>query len=183
MAGDAPPDFGEGSTSRPPAGQWTPAYPTHPVPRSRSWPAIAMAAIAAVVAVAALIVALTRSTPAAPSATTTMPTHTAAETAAAQRQLCDTYKLQARTVRVDTNGNDEALARIAATNGAVMLYNAAANPALDSKHRDAARALATAYGNVSAMGSKGVATDAEWRAVLDDANAKDAAMSEVCGVG
>jgi hypothetical protein len=184
MAGDMPGDFGEGSTSHPPiAGQWAPAYPTQPAPRSRTWPAIALAAVATAVAVAALVVALTNSTRAAPPPTTTVPSFSAAETAAAQRQLCDTYKLQARTVRVDTNGNDEALARIAATNGAVMLYNAAANPALDSKHRDAARALATAYGNVSAMGSKGVATDAEWRAVLDDANAKDAAMSEVCGGG
>jgi hypothetical protein len=133
-----------------------------------------------VVAVAALIVALTNSKHAAMPPT---PTYTAAQTAEAQRQLCDTYKLEARTVRVDTNGNDEALARIAATNGAVMLYNAASNPALDAKHRDAARALATAYGTVSATGSKGVATDAEWRAVLDDANAKDAAMREVCGGG
>ncbi|ORW06434.1 hypothetical protein AWC15_21705 [Mycobacterium lacus] len=153
------------------------------MPRIYSWPSIVVAAIAAVVAVAALIVALTNSTSAAPPSATTTPTYTAAETAAAQRQLCDTYKREARTVRVDTNGNDEALARIAATNGAVMLYNAAANPALDAKHRDAARALATAYGTVSVMGSKGVATDAEWRAVLDDANAKDAAMKKVCGGG
>ncbi|WP_231978449.1 hypothetical protein [Mycobacterium sp. E3298] len=65
----------------------------------------------------------------------------------------------------------------------MMLYDAAANPALDAKYRDAARALATAYGNVSALGSKGVATDAEWRAVLDDANAKDAAMRSLCGGG
>ena len=183
MAGDLPPDLGEGSTVPPPTGQWTPAYPTQPGPRSRTWPSLAVAAIATVVAVAALVVALINSTRAAPPPTTTPPTYTAAETAAAQRQLCDTYKVEARTVRVDTNGNDEALARIAATNGAVMLYNAAGNPALDAKHRDAARALATAYGTVSAMGSKGVATDAEWRAALDDANAKDAAMREVCGGG
>ncbi len=142
-----------------------------------------MAAVAAVVAVAALIVALTNSRPAATPATTSPPTYTAAEIAAAQRQLCDTYKREARAVRVDTNGNDEALARIAATNGAVMLFNAAANPALDAKHREAARALAEAYGTVSAMGSKGVATDREWRAVLDDANAKDAAMKKICGGG
>lgn len=48
---------------------------------------------------------------------------------------------------------------------------------------DAARAPATAYGNVSAMGSKGVATDAEWRAVVDDANAKDAGMKKECDSG
>ena len=30
MAGDLPPDLGEGSTVRPPTGQWTPAYPAQP---------------------------------------------------------------------------------------------------------------------------------------------------------
>ncbi|BBX75599.1 hypothetical protein MSHI_35050 [Mycobacterium shinjukuense] len=80
-----------------------------------------MAAVAAVVAVAALIVALTNARPAAAPATTSLPTYTAAETAAAQRQLCDTYKLAAHAVEVDTGGNNRALARIADTNGAVML--------------------------------------------------------------
>ncbi len=145
MVGDLPSDFGEASTNRPPAEQWTPSQAAPTPTRSRTWPAVALAAIALVVAVAALIVALTKSTHAASPATTTPPTYTAAETAAAQRQLCDTYKLAARAVQVDTNGNDTALARIALTNAAVMLDNAAANPALDAEHRDAARALATAY--------------------------------------
>jgi hypothetical protein len=181
MAGDLPPGFGEGSPSHPPGGQWTPAYPTHPAPRSRSWPAIALAAIAVAVAVAALIVALTRSTPAAPLATTTMPSYTPAETAAAQRQLCDTYKLAAHAVQVETNGSDKALARIALTNAAAMLEDAATDPALDAKRRDAGRALATAYRNTTAMGS--VATDAEYRTALDDIIAKDAAMRQVCANG
>jgi hypothetical protein len=47
-------------------------------------------------------------------------------------------------VRVDTAGTDKALARIATTNGAIMLEMAAANPALDTNHRDAAHALAMA---------------------------------------
>lgn len=63
-----------------------------------------------------------------------------AQTAAAQRQLCDTYKLVAHAVPVDTNGSDKALARITLTNAAAILDNAAADPALDAKHRDAARA-------------------------------------------
>ncbi|KAM09965.1 membrane protein [Mycobacterium tuberculosis M2442] len=108
-----------------------------PIPRTRSWPAIVVAAIAAVVAVAALIVALTNARPA---ATPSVPTYTAAQTAAAQRQLCDTYKLVAHAVPVDTNGSDKALARITLTNAAAILDNAAADPALDAKHRDAARA-------------------------------------------
>lgn len=99
-----------------------------------------VAAIAAVVAVAALIVALTNARPAATPATTSVPTYTAAQTAAAQRQLCETYKLVAHAVPVDTNGSDKALARITLTNAAAILDNAAADPALDAKHRDAARA-------------------------------------------
>ncbi len=186
MAGELPPNVGEGSTTRPPTEAWAPSFPTKPTPRSGSGRAIGatalvLAAIAVVLAAVALTVTLGHSSHTASSSTSAAPAYTAAEIAVAQRQLCDTYKLEARTVRADTNGSDEALARIAATNGAVMLFNAAANPALDPKHQDAARSLATAYGAVSAMGSKGVATEAEWRAVLEDANAKDAAMSEVCG--
>ena len=179
MAGDVPPDFGEGSTHQPTAGQWTPAYPAHPAPRSRTWPAIALAVIATVVAAAALIVALTNTTP--PPPTTPVPTYTAAETAAAQKQLCDTYKLVARAVQVDTNGNNPAFARIALTNAAVMLDNAASDPALDAKHRDAARALATAYLMDTAESSNDAASDAEFRAAVDAVNAKDAVMKKVCG--
>ncbi|WP_058012276.1 hypothetical protein, partial [Mycobacterium tuberculosis] len=84
--------------------------------------------------------ALTNARPAATPATTSVPTYTAAQTAAAQRQLCDTYKLVAHAVPVDTNGSDKALARITLTNAAAILDNAAADPALDAKHRDAARA-------------------------------------------
>ncbi|BBX99028.1 hypothetical protein MLAC_43220 [Mycobacterium lacus] len=146
-----------------------------------SWLAIVVAAIAAVVAVAALIVALINSTSPAPSAATTTPTYTAAETAAAQRQLCDTYKLVARAVQADTNGSDKALARITLTNGAAILDNASADPALDAKHRDAARALAAAYRTTIAIASGG--TQPEWQAALDDGNAKDAAMKRVCGGG
>jgi negative regulator of sigma E activity len=180
MVGDQPSGFNEGSTTHPQTGQRPQTSSPRPTGGLRGWAAIALAGIATVVAVAALIVALTGPSSSTPSATST---YTAADIASAQQQLCDTYTAEARTVRADTSGNDEALARVAATNGAVMLYNAAANPALGAKYRDAARALATAYGNVSAMGSKGVASDAEWRAVLDDANAKDAAMKQVCGGG
>ena len=64
-----------------------------------------------------------------------------------------------------------------------MLDNAAADPALDANHRDAARALATAYRTHTAKGSSGTATDAEFQAALDDVNAKDAVMKKVCGGG
>jgi hypothetical protein len=142
-----------------------------------------LATIAVVVAVAALIVALTRSTHAVTPAATIAPTHTVAETAAARQQLCDIYKLVARAVAVDTNGGDKALARIALTNAAVMLNNAATSPALDTPDRDAARALATAYEMLTAKGTYGLVNDADYQAALDDAATKDAAMKKVCGGG
>jgi hypothetical protein len=182
--GDLPSDFGESSTNRPPpSGQWTQAQSTQPSPRARTWPAVALAAIALVVAVAALIVAITKPTPPAPQPRTTVPAYTAAETAAAERQLCDTYTLAARAVQVDTNGSDRAFARIALTNAAVMLDRAASDPAIDAKHRDAARALATAYLVDTAKSSNDVASDAEFKAAVDDVNTKDAAMKQVCGGG
>ena len=86
-------------------------------------------------------------------------------------------------MQVDTNGSDRAFARIALTNAAVMLDNAASNPALDVRHRDAARALASAYLVDTAKSSSDTASDAEFRAAVDDVNAKDAAMKQVCGGG
>jgi len=145
--------------------------------------AIVVAATAAV-AVAALVVALIRPTSShSSSITTTAPAYTPAQTAAAQQQLCGTYKLVAQAVEVDTSGNDRALARIADTNGALLLSMAADDPALDANHRDTARALATAYGTVTAKGNSVVASDADYRAALDDVIAKDAAMKKVCGGG
>ncbi|MGA9675915.1 MAG: hypothetical protein WBR28_11915 [Mycobacterium sp.] len=181
MVGDLPSDFGESSTNRPPAEGWTPASPAQPASRSQTWPAIALAAIALVLALAALIMAITNSTRTTPPPQTTAPTYAAAETATAQRQLCDTYKLAARAVQVETNGSDKALARVALTNAAAMLDSAAADPALDVMHRDAARTLANAFRTTTALASGG--TDAQWQASLDDANSKDAVMKKVCGGG
>jgi hypothetical protein len=183
MAGDQPSGFNEGSTIHPHTGQRPPTSSPRPTGGLRAWAAIALAAIAAVVAVAALIVALTRPSSSAGSATTKAPTYSATDIAAAQQQLCDTYKLVAKAVQVDTAGTDKALARIADTNGAVMLDLAAANVALDAAHRDAARALAAAYGTVTAMGNSVVASDADYRAAIDDVVAKDAVMKKVCGGG
>lgn len=115
--------------------------------------------------------------------TTAAPTHTPAETAAAQQQLCDTYKLAAQAAQVETAGTNKALARIATTNDVILLEMTAANRALDAEHRDAARALAMTYGTLTAKGSYGLATDAQYQASLDDAIAKDAAMKKVCGGG
>nr|WP_231987246.1 MULTISPECIES: hypothetical protein [unclassified Mycobacterium] len=143
------------------------------------WPAIAVAGLAMAVALTALIVVLTRPTASAPA--TTPPTYASSDVSTAQRELCDTYDLAARSVRAETNGTDRALARIALSNAAGMLDTAAAAPALDAKPRDAAHALAVAYRNANALAS--VATDEQYRAAVDDINAKDAAMKKVCGGG
>lgn len=142
--------------------------------------ALAFAAAATVMAAAALIVSLNHSSSGSPLVSTTAPTYTAADTAAAHRQLCDTYKLVARAVEVDTGGNDRALARIADTNGAILLDMAATNGAINLNHREAAHALAMAYATVTAMGNSAVASDAEYRAAVDDVIVKNAAMKMVC---
>ncbi len=134
-----------------------------------------------VVAAAALIVALTRPTATKPIPMNTPPTYSAVETSAAQRRLCDTYTLAARSVETDTNGSDKAIARVALANAAGMLDDATADPAIDAKLRDAVRSLAASYRTSNALSS--VATDAEYRAALDDIVAKDAPVRHACGHG
>lgn len=183
MAEDLPAGYGERPTVPQPGGNWPPPHLGQPASRPRPLLAVAVAVTAAI-AVAALIVALTRSTDSHSSTTTTTaPTHAASETATAQQRLCDTYKLAARAVQVDTNGSDKAFARIALTNSAMLLYNASNDPALDEQHRSAAQALAAAYLTDTAKSSEGVATDSEFQDAVADVNAKDAAMKKVCGVG
>lgn len=185
MVGDLPSGHREGQAAQPAAGSWPPPHFPQPVSRPRPWLAIALVATAAV-AVAALVVALMRPSLSHSSATTTAataPTHTPAETAAAQQRLCDTYKLAARAVQVDTNGSDKAFARIALTNSALLLVNVSNDPALDEQHRGAAQALATAYLTDTAKSSDGVATESEFQEAVADVNAKDAAMKKVCGGG
>lgn len=182
MMGNQPWGPGEVPAAQPPTPNWSPNYVGPPASRSRPWLAIAVAFTAAV-ATAALILALTRPTGTNTSTSVTTPTPGPAEIAAAQQQLCDVYKLAAQAAQVDTAGTDKALARISTTNGALLLDMAAANPALDAKHREAAHSLAMAYGTLTAKGSAGVATDAEYQAALDDAIAKDAAMKKVCSGG
>lgn len=184
MSSERPPELGDESTSRHPrSGQASHANSAPPAPSSssRMWPAIVLSAVASILAIAALAVSLTRSP--SPAAATAAHSFSGAETATAQRQLCDTYKLAARAVEVDTGGSDRALARVATTNGAVMLDNAVANPALNAKYREAARALAGAYGTLTAMSSNAVATDAQYQAALDDITAKDAVMKSMCADG
>lgn len=125
MVGDLPPAPGEGPTTGPPPGptQWAPAFPVQPPPRPRAWPAVALAAVAVLLGVAALVVALTRPTSnqSSASTTSTAPSFTADQTAAAHKKLCDTYKLAARAVGIETHGPSPERAGIAEVNGALML--------------------------------------------------------------
>lgn len=184
MAGEMPPNLGEGSSMRPGTGPWTPPYPAPPAPRAHKGIAVTamgLAVIAVLTAATALVVVLARPTNTTSSTSTPVHTYSAADVTAAQKQLCDTYKLAAKAVQVDTNGNDKALARIATTNGAVMLEMAAASPALDASSREAAHALAGAYTTLTAKGSSGVANDSEFQSALDNIAAKDAVMKKLCG--
>ncbi|XBL46502.1 hypothetical protein U8D42_21625 [Mycobacterium europaeum] len=169
-----------GSADQPPRGQWAPTGYSNQGRNSRPWLAIALA-ITAIVAVAALILALIRPATSGPSSITKTPTYTAAEVAAAQQRLCQTYQLAAKAVQVDTNASDPALGRVALTNSAVMLNDAATDPALDDEYRSAAKGLARAYLVDTAKSSSGAASDADFRAAVDDVNAKDAIMKKVCG--
>ncbi|POX99657.1 hypothetical protein [Mycobacterium kansasii] len=99
--------------------------------------------------------------------------------------MCDVYNKAARAVQIETNGENPALAGVAAINGAVML-EAAVNAALAlaSGDRAAALALADAYSNTTAMSSIASGqNDPAWRAALDDVNAKDAKMKAMCSGG
>nr|WP_082975672.1 hypothetical protein [Mycobacterium sp. E2238] len=185
--GDLPPNFGGEPPIAPPPAQWQPPYPPQPSKRPRIWPAIALASIAVLLGAVALVVAATRSTnDSAPGSPTTSaaPTHTAAESAAAHKKLCDVYNVAARAVQIDTNGDNPALAGVATVNAALMLEQAIDSaPALAPGDRVAALTLASAYTNATAMGSQLQRTDPAWQAVVDDVNAKDAAMKRVCGGG
>lgn len=182
MVEGVPSGFSEGPSAQPPAGSWPPPNLGQPASRQRPWMAIAVAVTGAVAAVA-LSIALTRPAPSHPAVATATPTRTSTEIAMAQQRLCETYKLAARAVQVDTNGSNKAFARIAPTNSAVLLYNASNDPALDEQHRSAAPALATAYLTDTAKSSEGAATEAEFQDAVADVNAKDAAMKKVCGGG
>lgn len=74
---------------------------------------------------------------------------------------------------------DVAVARLSLTNGALMLLTAASDPALGTKYRDAARALANAYQIQSAKGI--TATPEQYQQAMADTNSKTLAMIGLCG--
>lgn len=188
MAEDLPPTSGGGPNAAPPNPmQWPPPFPMQPPPRPRAWSAIILAAIAVLLGATALVVALTRPTSSqsgVSSTTPTTPSYTADQTAAAHQKLCDAYKLAARSVDIDTNTDNRALAGVVSVNAAVLLQQAInAAPALPSGDRAAALALAAGYTKATAMGSAHQRDDPEFQSEVDDVNAKDAAMKKICSGG
>ncbi|QUR67913.1 hypothetical protein [Mycobacterium spongiae] len=165
----------------PPPGQWTPPQPTHPTARAGIWSAAGIVT-AIVLGAASLVVALTRPTDSSQApATTAPPTYSATQTTAAHQTLCEVYKLAARQVQIQTNGDNQALAVAALVNGAVMLIQATdAAPALPAEDRAAAIALAEAFTNANAVGSFANSDDPESKAAIDDANEKGARMKALC---
>lgn len=180
MAGEVPSGLAEEPTADPHIGNSASARARRSGSRSSRWLAI-LISVTAAVAVGALIIALTRPTSPQKSATSTPPAHSTAESLAAERRPCETYKVAAQSVQVDTNGSDKAFARIALTNSAVLLFTASNDPARNEQHRNAAQALATAYLMDTGKSSEGAATGAEFQVAVAEVNAKDAAMKRACG--
>ncbi|MEB3020136.1 hypothetical protein [[Mycobacterium] crassicus] len=111
-----------------------------------------------------------------------MGSYTVAQQADAKKRLCSSYELAAYSEHVETNTpNNVALARLSATNDAVILETAATDPALDVQYRDAARALALAYQNLVAVSTGRGEGDPELEAAIADANAKDRVLIDLCG--
>ncbi|WP_082956040.1 hypothetical protein [Mycobacterium sp. E3339] len=176
---DVPTNFG----GQPPPVQRQPTSPHQPR-HLRTWPAVALASLAVVLGAVALVVASARSTSSSSATTTTSsaPNDASTQAADAHKKLCDVYKVAARAVQIDTNGDNPALAGVASVNAAVMLQQAVTSaPALAASDQAAALTLAAAYTNATAMGSQLQREDPAWRATVDDVNAKDAAMKKVCG--
>ncbi|WP_276761146.1 hypothetical protein [Mycolicibacter arupensis] len=123
---------------------------------------------------AALAVGLSRS----PAPVT--PAFSPAERSSGQAYLCERYRLAELAVRIATNtpNVDAGIARNSLTNGALILESAAADPAIDSKYRDGAQALATAYQTQAAMGN--TATVDQYNVAIADTTAKTYAMHDLC---
>lgn len=128
----------------------------------------------------------TSSSPSSSSITVTSParTYSADEIATAHQKLCDSYRLAARAIQIDTNGTNPERANIATVNGAVMLAEAVnSSPALTPDDRATALALAEAYSNAAAVTSTAGGNDPAWQAAINDVIAKDAPMKRLRGGG
>jgi hypothetical protein len=151
-----------------------PAAPPATQPHRRSPVLLAvLAVLLAVAALVAAIVALTQQL--------ATPSYTAAQRAEAKTELCTRYKPAMDAVHIETNGPDAGFGRIALLNGAVVLQGASADPALDSKYRDAALAVVHSYENFVIEASSGRSGDAKFDAALNAVNTKEQVLKDLCG--
>lgn len=166
-----------------------PLWPVAPPAPTRSRFAAVLKALvltSSIGAVAFGVFALARTAPSPPTPT---PTFTATQHSDAQTKLCERYDLAARALGYESNASEtpegpedqKALIRAAATNGSLMLEVAAQDPALDDKFRDPAYALSVAYQKMAALGTNGMASKEEYAAAVDDVNAKEVVMEQLCG--
>ncbi|WP_207567992.1 hypothetical protein [Mycolicibacter engbaekii] len=153
-----------------------PAWPEPSPARSHSRSPLVVQAFTLIISLAALtlgIVAVNR-----PNSS---PTYTEAQRAAAQSMLCERYRLAAESVKIETQTPDNAaLARIALTNGAIMLETASADPALDASVREAVRELAVGYQDLTAMGTAGIVNESQFEDRMDAVNDKNRVLKELC---
>lgn len=152
----------------------TQPWPVPPPARTRTWPLAVLALLAVALSTVAVIVSVVR-----PGSSSGI-SYTREQTNAAKANLCERFKLADEAASIETNGSDIALARMSATNAAVILEAAASDPALNDQYRSAAVALASSYETMTASGSKGT-DDAHFRASIDDVNAKTQILQELCG--
>ncbi|WP_081465615.1 hypothetical protein [Mycolicibacter sinensis] len=139
--------------------------------------ALVLATLAALLAVGALVVAVL-----ALNKSTGTATYTTEQKSAAKNQLCERYKLAAHAMHIETSTPDNAtFARISATNGALIIDVAAADPALDARYRDAAHNLTISYLDLTALGTAGMSDATSYQQAVDTLNARDHVMQELCG--
>lgn len=152
---------------------WT-TPPTIGQPRRRLVGALAtLSAVLAIVAVILSIVALTKAE--------TRPSYSATEHAAARSDLCQRFKPAMNAIHIETHGSDPGFGRTALLNGALILERSAANPALESKYRDAALAVSSAYENLAIASTSGQSGDPQFESVVGAANTVERSLKDLCG--
>lgn len=154
----------------------SPSWPVPPTFQPRQRLGLVLATLAAAlgfVSLALAVVAATR-----PAAE---PTFSTAQGTSAKTNLCDRFKPAMNAIHIETNGPDPGLGRTALLNGALALQGAAANPALDPIYRDAAQAGASAYQDLVVVSSSGKAGDPQFDSAVNNANAKERALKDLCG--
>lgn len=154
----------------------SPSWPAPPNTQPRRRSALVLAALGALLGTASMILAIVAFTR--PPAS---PTYSAAQRTAAKTDLCGRFKPAMDAVHIETNGPDAGLGRTALVNGALILEDAASNPALNPNLRDAAKAVVLAYENLVVESSLSSVGKSPFDTAVDTVNAKERALKDLCG--